>query len=84
MSAFWDWCETVTRQVRFWPDHAAIARELEDHYEDHVLDLERIGYAPQLARQRTLEAMGVSEEVGRGMDAVHQPLLGCSCSLHFW
>lgn len=84
MSAFWDWCETVTRQVRFWPDHAAIARELEDHYEDHVLDLERIGYAPQLARQRTLEAMGDPEEVGRGMDAVHQPLLGWLWMVSRW
>lgn len=76
MSTFWDWCKTVTQQVRFWPDHAEIIKELEAHYEDHVLDLERIGYAPQLARQRALEAMGDPKEVGRGMDAVHQPLLG--------
>lgn len=50
MSAFWDWCNAVTQQVRFWPDHAEIIRELENHYEDHVLDLEQLGYAPQLAR----------------------------------
>lgn len=84
MSAFGDWCEIVTRQVRFWPDHAEIARELGDHYEDHVRDLERIGYAPQLARQRALEAMGDPEEVGRGMDAVHQPLLGWLWMVSRW
>lgn len=84
MSAFGDWCEIVTRQVRFWPDHAEIARELGDHYEDHLRDLERIGYAPQLARQRALEAMGDPEEVGRGMDAVHQPLLGWLWMVSRW
>ena len=69
MSAFGDWCEIVTRQVRFWPDHAEIARELGDHDEDHVRELERIGYAPQLARQRALEAIGAPEGHGCGPSA---------------
>lgn len=84
MSAFWDWCNAVTQQVRFWPDHAEIIRELEDHYEDHVLDLERLGYPAQLAQQRALAAMGDPEEVGRGMDAVHQPLLGWLWMVSRW
>ena len=84
MSAFWDWCKTVTQQVRFWPDHAEIIKELEAHYEDHVLDLERLGYPAQLAQQRALEAMGDPEEVGRGMDAVHQPLLGWLWMVSRW
>ena len=41
---FESWCWKVTDQVRFWPDRTEIAKELTAHYEDHVKDLERLGY----------------------------------------
>lgn len=70
------WRDEVLRQVRFTPDHTAIAKELYAHYEDHVRDLERFGYDEELARSRALAAMGDAEEVGRGLDAAHKPWLG--------
>lgn len=76
MRDFYKWCETVVGQVRFKPDRWAIQRELEDHYEDHVKDLERLGYPHELARQRALGAMGDPVEVGRALDKVHKPWLG--------
>ena len=73
----WDtWRDKVVDQVRFWPDRAAIARELDAHYEDHVNDLERFGFAHELAQERALNAMGDAEEVGRAMDKAHKPGLG--------
>ncbi len=76
MSAFTDWQDRVVTQVRFRPDRTAIERELTAHYEDHVRDLERLDYPPELARQRALAAMGDAEEVGRALDRVHKPWLG--------
>ena len=73
---WYQWRDEALRQVRFTPDHDAIAKELYAHYEDHVRDLERIGYDEELARQRALAAMGDAEEVGRGLDAAHKPWLG--------
>lgn len=70
------WRDEVLRCVRFTPDHTAIAGELYAHYEDHVRDLERIGYDEDLARQRALAAMGDATEVGQGLDRAHQPWLG--------
>lgn len=52
MTEFGRWCDTVTRQVRFRPDRGAIQRELTAHYQDHVRDLERVGYDWKLAEQR--------------------------------
>jgi len=74
--AFRTWCDTVIAQVRFWPDHPPIRRELEAHYEDHMKDLERIGYDWELAQERALAAMGDAEEVGRAMNKAHRPWLG--------
>ena len=70
------WCETVTNCVRFKPDRYVIAEELKAHYEDHVRDLERIGYEEGLAEERALAAMGDPEEIGRAMDRAHKPWLG--------
>lgn len=76
MTEFGRWCDTVTRQVRFRPDRGAIQRELAAHYQDHVRDLERVGYDWKLAEQRALAAMGNPEEIGRALDRVHKPWLG--------
>lgn len=73
---FRNWRATVVAQVRFRPDRASIEQELTAHYEDHVRDLERLDYPPELAQQRALEAMGDPEEIGRALDRVHKPWLG--------
>lgn len=73
---WYDWRDAVLRHVRFRPDHEAIAKELYHHYEDSVLDFERIGYEEKLARERALQAMGDPVEVGKGLDKAHKPWLG--------
>lgn len=73
---FRNWRAAVTAQVRFKPDRAAIEQELTAHYEDHVRDLERLDYPPELARQRALTAMGDPETIGKALDRVHKPWLG--------
>lgn len=70
------WLNNVLEQVRFWPDHRAIQKELDAHYEDHKKDLERLGYEPSLAAERTLKAMGDPREVGRALDKAHKSWLG--------
>ena len=81
---FRDWCRQVTDQVRFKPDREAIERELTAHYEDHVRDLERLDYPPELARQRALTAMGDPETIGKALDRVHKPWLGWLWRLSRW
>jgi len=76
MTSWWKWRDTVVEQVRFFPDRAKIAEELDAHYEDHVKDLERIGFTHNLAEERALKAMGDAEEVGKAMDKAHRPGLG--------
>lgn len=76
MKNFEAWKTEVLRYIRFFPDRGAIARELEDHYEDSVKDFIRVGYDEKLAEVRALQAMGDAEEVGRAMDRAHRPWLG--------
>lgn len=73
---FGDWVAKVLTCIRFRPDRQAIRDELEAHYEDHLKDLERVGYDYQLARERALKAMGDPVEVGLALDKVHKPWLG--------
>lgn len=84
MWEFRSWRAAVLAQVRFRPDRAAIEAELTAHYEDHVQDLERVGYDRQLAEQRALAAMGDPEEIGRALDKVHKPWLGWIWRLSRW
>ncbi|MCF2665287.1 hypothetical protein JQM66_12095 [Oscillibacter valericigenes] len=76
MREFYKWRDDVVEQIRFRPDRAAVAEELTAHYEDHVKDLERLGYEHELADQRALGDMGDPVEIGKAMDRVHQPWLG--------
>lgn len=46
-------------------EREAIRRELDGHIEDHMEGLTKLGYAPDLAEERTLAAMGDPAEVGR-------------------
>lgn len=85
MNHAWEsWCGAVLEQVRFWPDHKAIRRELLAHLEDGRADLERLGYARELAEQRTLEAMGDAVLVGSAMNRAHHPLLGWLWKVSRW
>lgn len=70
------WVREVLEQVRFWPDHRAIQKELLAHLEDGRADLERLGYPGDLARERALQAMGDAKAVGWAMDLAHRPWLG--------
>lgn len=81
---FRNWCRQVTDQVRFKPDRAAIEQELTAHYEDHVRDLVRLDYTPELARQRALAAMGDPKTIGKALDRVHKPWLGWLWRLSRW
>ena len=76
MKNYGQWQGEVLKHIRFKPDRPAIETELTAHYMDHVADLERIGYEPELARERALAAMGDAEEVGRGLDRAHSAALG--------
>lgn len=76
MREFYKWRDAVVEQVRFRPDRDAIAKELTAHYEDHVQDLERLGYDHALAEERTMRCMGDPVEIGKALDRVHQPWLG--------
>lgn len=75
-AAYQKWRRQVLERVRFWPDRCAIGEELDAHFDDHVADLERIGYDAALAADRALGAMGEPEALGRAFDAVHRPLWG--------
>ena len=81
---FVDWCQSVLSFVRFQADHETIRGELQAHYEDHVKDLERVGYDAALAKERALKAMGDPEEVGQAMDRAHKPWLGWLWLLSRW
>lgn len=82
--SFWNWRQTVLERVRFAPDRPAISKELTAHYEDHVRDLERLGYETDLARERALQAMGDAETVGAALDLAHKPWLGWLWRLSRW
>ena len=78
------WCQTVTDRVRFKPDRYFIAEELKAHYEDHVKNLERLGYERELAQERALASMGDPVEIGLAMDRAHKPWLGWLWTVSRW
>lgn len=78
------WCREVLEQVRFWPDHEAIRKELVAHLEDGRADLERLGYPRSLAEERTLRAMGDAKEVGLALNRAHKPWLGWLWKVSQW
>ena len=53
----------VTRRER-----SAIRAEIDGHLEDHLEGLLGLGYSPELAEERTLDAMGDPKEVGRELN----------------
>lgn len=53
----------VTRRER-----SAIRAEIDGHLEDHLEGLLELGYSPELAEERTLDAMGDPKEVGRELN----------------
>ena len=50
-----------------WRDHREIREELDSHYEDYVKDLERLGYAPELAAEWYSFRLTHLEGDGRGV-----------------
>ena len=49
-------------------EREAIRSELDGHIEDHMEGLLELGYSPELAEERTLDAMGDPKEVGRELN----------------
>lgn len=66
-----EWRDTAIKQIKFKPDRGRVERELQAHYEDHCLDLERLGWDKDLAAERALRAMGDPLEVGHALDQAH-------------
>ena len=83
-AAYQKWRQQVLERVRFWPDRCAIGEELDAHFDDHVADLERIGYDVALATERALGAMGEPKALGRAFDAVHRPFWGWLWEVSRW
>ena len=81
MPSFEQWCNAVTRRVRYLPDRESIAKELREHYDDHRLALLELGYEEELASERALAAMGDADEIGQAMNQAHSPLWGWLWSL---
>lgn len=78
------WCREVLQQVRFWPDHPAIQKELAAHLDDGKADLLRLGYDQDLAEERVLKGMGDPVEIGLALDRAHQPWLGWLWQVSRW
>lgn len=49
-------------------ERSAIRAEIDGHLEDHLEGLLELGYPPELAEERTLDAMGDPKEVGRELN----------------
>ena len=49
-------------------ERLAIRAEIDGHIEDHMEGLLELGYSPELAEERTLDAMGDPKEVGRELN----------------
>ena len=82
--AWRSWVREVLEQVRFWPDHKTITKELMAHLEDGKADLLRLGYGQDLAEERVLKGMGDPVEIGRALDRAHQPWLGWLWQVSRW
>lgn len=72
------WTNTATLLIRFKPDQKAVARELQEHIEDKMLDIQRIypNMDEQDALKRTLDGMGDPYELSRELAKIHRPWLG--------
>ena len=54
------------------------------HMEDNCADFRRIGYEPEEAARRALEAMGSAREVGEALNRAHKPWLGWLWRISRW
>lgn len=55
-----------------WDEREAVRQELEEHIEDRMEALLEMGWKPELAEARCLEAMGDPAEIGREMAAQYR------------
>ena len=78
------WFDVMCRQVGFRPDRAAIREELKAHMDDRRDALVASGLAVPEAERAAVAAMGDPEEVGRQLNAIHQPLLGWAWKVSGW
>lgn len=72
-----NWLNAAVSGIRFKPDREAVERELREHLEDKVADLQRFYHISQKeAEEMALSQMGSAEEIGREMAKIHKPWLG--------
>ena len=78
LRTFEDYCGAVCREIRFSPDHDAIAAELTAHLQEHAEALLEAHPDMRLrdAEQQAIAAMGDPAALGHALDAVHNPRLG--------
>ena len=86
LRTFEDYCGAVCREIRFSPDHAAIAAELTDHLQEHMEALlEAHPDMPQEEAQRqAIAAMGDPAALGHALDAVHNGWAGSRSGSAGW
>lgn len=72
-----DWLNTAVSGIRFKLDRETVERELREHFEDKVADLQRFYHLSQEeAEEMALNQMGDAEEIGREMAKIHKPWWG--------
>ena len=86
MSYFYllDFCRSVSRHIRFWPDRRGVEEELMGHLMDRRDALREAGVPDGEAEERAVAAMGDPAEIGRALDRYHGPLLGWTQIVVLW
>lgn len=70
------WCEKAVSGIVYPPDRQKVFRELMEHMEDHYDALHEEGFASEIARQLTVEAMGDAYEIAPQLAQIHRPFWG--------
>lgn len=72
------WLEQATKGIRFTLDRCMVRKELQEHFEDKVLDIQRIfpNMSEDEVLERALNQMGDAEKIGMELARIHKPWLG--------
>lgn len=73
---FTRWCRRATAKIKFPPDRDAVAKELQQHLEDHYDALIAQGATHEEATAQAIAAMGSAEVIAPQLAAVHKPFWG--------
>lgn len=79
------WLNRAVSGIRFKPDRRAVERELRDHLEDKIYDLQRLYHLTwKEAEEMALGQMGDAQEIGRELAKIHRPWLGWLWIVSCW